>query len=50
MSFMGESLFVFVVSLVCSAGVVGLCVVGGGGFMVGVSGRSCFVLGRFVRF
>ena len=47
---LGESLFLVVVSLVCSAGAVDLCVVGGGGLTVGAPGRSCCVLGRFVRF
>jgi hypothetical protein len=43
MSVLGESLFDVVVYLVCSAWAVDLCVVGGGGFMVRASGRSCWV-------
>ena len=43
---LGESLFVVVVSLVCSAGAVDLCVVGGGGIIVMASGRSCCIFCR----
>jgi hypothetical protein len=49
MSILGESLFVVILSLVFLAGAADLCVVGGGGFMVGASGRSCCVFGHFVR-
>ena len=44
------SLFILSVLLVCSAGVVELCVVGGGGFIVWASCRLCSVFFRFVRF
>ena len=47
---MGGSLLVLVVPLVCLAGSVDVCDVGDGGSMVGASGWSCCVYGRFVRF
>ena len=39
-----------VVPLVCSAGAVDVCVLGGVWFIVGAPGRTCFVFCRFERF
>jgi hypothetical protein len=48
-SVLGDLLIVVAVPLVCSACAVDLCVVGGGGFIMGAPGLSCCVLRRFVR-
>ena len=47
---LGGSVFVFIVLLVYSAGVVELCVVDGNGFVVWASCRLCFFIFRFVTF
>ena len=46
---LGVSLFVVSVLLMCSAGVVELCVVDGGGFMVWASCRLCCVFLWFCK-